>query len=145
MKMLYIAFICVILFLVAIAVYDPLKQGMVSALTAFGGGAYESISLWWGTVTVTSAYQSYHMLLWLAAGVLLTIFAYKVYRSGKVPLIHPPKTVPTQAPPMIQPQTVIIREVPTPTMVSSPTFTPTTTTIPIPDQTKKAQEATVPA
>lgn len=145
MKMLYIAFICVILFLVAIAVYDPLKQGMVSALTTFGGGAYEGISLWWGTVTATSAYQSYHMLLWLAAGVLLTVFAIKAYRSGKVPLIHPSKKVAPQQPIMQQPQTIIVREMPTPTMTSSPTFTPTTTTIPVPDQTKKAQEATVPA
>ena len=144
MKWLYIVLLSIIFFLIAVASYPPLKEGIVSALETFGGGAYVGISTWWASITAMPAYQTYHMLIWFAGGFVTFFLIYKVYKAGKIPLLHPSKTVMQQQPIMSQPQTIIVREVPVPTATTS-TQLIQGTTIPVPDQSKKAQEATVTA
>ena len=114
-RIFWIFLIGLVAFLIAVAVYDPLKQAVVAGLTQFGGGTYVALSGWWGGVAASPIYQQWHMLIWFAGGIVVAFAVHQLYTKNKIPLVH--RTVQTapvyqNAPTYATPQPIPSQPVP---------------------------------
>jgi hypothetical protein len=110
----YVAAVLVILIciVIAMAAYPPFGSMVRDALASAGGGTWLAFEAWWAGVASTAIYQSYHMFIWLGAGMVLMFLLFKLHKRGKIPFMKP-KT--TAQPMMTQPQTIIVQPNATPT------------------------------
>jgi hypothetical protein len=122
-KIFYILIIVLLGFVIAVAAYDPLRIAVRDTMASVGGSTWTALENGWAGIAATPIYQSYHMFLWLAGGMVLMWAVMRAYHKNKIPLFKP--KVAAAQPQMGAPSTVIITEQPTPTKAKTETPPPT--------------------
>lgn len=132
------------LFLIVALVYRPLGNGIVNGINSATGGALGGLQTFGADLNANPIYQTYHPLVWIAIGVILTGLFIRADKKGKIPFRKRGQM--TQQPQMQQPTTVILQQQPVPVNPNAQTTQPAAVTnnAPAPpvDPTKQNQTST---
>lgn len=112
-KIIAVVVLIILAFLVAVAIYDPLRNAVRDTLASAGGSSYVALENGWTNIAATPIYQTYHVFIWLIGGMVLMWAILRLHKQGKIPIFKP-KPLASQ-PQMGAPSTIIIQEQPTPT------------------------------
>jgi hypothetical protein len=132
-----ILIIAVIVFLIIVAVVDPVRSAVGSMFEQVGGTTATALEDWWAGIVANPYYIELHVLIWLVAGMVLMYSLLHLHSKNKLPLWKKKQPVNVPAP-MGPPTTVILQTAPTPTSSQQqPTPTQTATPVVPPDQNKQ--------
>ena len=107
-KLFWILLIAVIAFLIVYGVVPEVKAPVDAFLSSVGGQTATAVGAWWAGVASNELYIQYHVLIWLAGGVLLTVAVMRLWRRRPAVLWNkPPQSVAYQNQPVAHAPTLI--------------------------------------